>query len=150
MNCKSCHKELPNKRIELGFAHCTDCSTIDAYGTVDITYHKTGNTVQHVDKDTARNINKRARRNTYGSNLGTIKSGGYDEFKRKIEVGCSTSFVGSKEMFERVGNEAMFKLDLLGLDKALDYVKRKYESLSINQQQYNKLVVTLTEFSKIS
>lgn len=139
MKCKSCSKQLPQKRIELGFNHCVGCSTVETYGTVDITYHKTGNTVQHVDKETARNINKKARRNTYGSNLGTIKSGGHEEFRRKIEVGCSTAFIGSQETYNRVGEEAMFKLDLLGLDKALDYIKRKHDSLSINTQQYNKL-----------
>lgn len=149
MNCKNCNKKLPIQRVELGFKHCTDCSTIDAYGTVDITYHKTGNTVQHVDKATAKNINKAARRNTYGSNLGQIGKGGHTEFARKIDVGCSTAFIGSQQMFERIGNDAMLKLDLLGLDKALDFIKRKHESLSINTQQYNKLKQTLEAFSQV-
>ena len=42
--------KIPIKRVELGYTHCTECSTIDAYGTVGITYHKTGNTLQHVDR----------------------------------------------------------------------------------------------------
>ena len=149
MNCKNCNNKLPIQRIELGFKHCTDCSTVDAYGTVDITYHKTGNTVQHVDKDTAAKINKSARRNTYGSNLGQIGKGGHTEFNRKLDVCCSTSFIGSQQMFERVGKDAMLKLDLLGLDKALDFIKRKHESLSINTQQYNKLKQTLEAFSQV-
>jgi hypothetical protein len=149
MNCKSCYNKLPQKRIELGFKHCVNCSTEDAYGTVDITYHKTGNTVQHVDKATAKNINKAARRNTYGSNLGQIGKGGHTEFARKINIGCSTSFIGSQKTFERIGEEAMLKLDLLGLDKALDFIKRKHESLSINTQQFNKLKQTLEAFSQV-
>ena len=149
MNCKSCSKTLPHQRISLGFVHCIDCSTVDVYGTVGITYHKTGNTVQHVDKETARKINKTAQRNTYGSNLGSIKPGGYEEFKREILVGCSTSTVGSEGMFNRIGEEAMLKLDLLGLDKALDFIKRKHESASLNFTQYKKLKEVLENFDLI-
>jgi len=149
MNCKSCSKTLPHQRISLGFVHCTDCSTTDAYGTVGITYHKTGNTVQHVDKETARKINKTAQRNTYGSNLGSIKPGGYEEFKREILVGCSTATIGSQGMFDRIGEEAMLKLDLLGIDKALDYIKRKHESASLNFSQYKKLKEVLENFDSI-
>ena len=147
MKCKSCSKQLHIKRIELGFTHCTECSTVDTYGTVGITYHKTGNTLQHVDKETAAKINKDSRRNTYGSNLGSIKSGGYKEFSRPINVGASTAFVGNDKMFERIGEEAMFKLELLGLDKALDYIKRKHEAIALTSDQYNKLKEILTSFT---
>jgi len=147
MKCKSCSKLIPTKRVELGFTHCTECSTVDTYGTVGITYHKTGNTLQHVSKETAANINKASRRNTYGSNLGSIKGYGYKEFNRTINVGASTSFVGNDKMFERIGEEAMFKLDLLGLDKALDYIKRKHEAIALTSDQYNKLKEILTSFT---
>jgi hypothetical protein len=149
MNCKNCYNKLPQKRIELGFIHCVNCSTEEVYGTVPLTFHKTGNSLQHTDKATAKNINKAARRNTYGSNLGQISKGGYTEFSNKINIGCSTSFIGSQQMFERVGKEAMFKLDLLGLDKALDFIKRKHESLSINTQQFNKLKQILEAFPQV-
>jgi hypothetical protein len=48
-------------------------------------------------------------------------------------------------MFKRIGEEAMFKLDLLGLDKALDYIKRKYESTSLTFAQYEQLSNVLKE-----
>lgn len=149
MICKECKNQIPIQRIKLGFKHCTECSTESAYGTVGITYHKTGNTLQHVDKKTADNINKASRRNTYGSNLGSIKSGGHKEFSGKLDSsGASLAFVGSKQMFERIGNEAMFKLDLLGLDKALNYIKRKHESASLTFTQYNQLKEILSSFSQ--
>ena len=147
MKCKHCYTILPKQRIELGYVECVECSTEDVYGTVGITYHKTGNTLQHVDKATATKINKASRRNTYGSNLGTIKSGGYEEFKRKIDIGCSTATVGSEAMFNRIGEEALFKLDLLGLDKALDFVERKFKSASLNFNQYEKLKKVLISFA---
>ena len=148
MKCKSCSRQLPQKRIELGYIHCTECSTVDTYGTVGITYHKTGNTVQHVSKETAANINKASRRNTYGSNLGSIKGYGHKEFSGKLEnSGASIAFVGSQKLFERMGEEALFKLDLLGLDRALAFVKRKYESASLTYEQYKKLENILTSFT---
>ena len=41
----------------------------------------------------------------------------------------------------------MFKLDLLGLDKALDFIKRKYESTSLTREQYLKLENILKSFT---
>jgi hypothetical protein len=147
--CIKCRVNLPNKRIELGYNECIECANTEVYGTVPLTFHKTGNSLQHTSKETAHKINKAARRNTYGSNLGQIGKGGHTEFARKINVGCSTSFIGSQKTFERIGEEAMLKLDLLGLDKALDFIKRKHESLSINTQQFNKLKQTLEAFSQV-
>lgn len=148
MKCKSCLRLIPNKRIELGFKLCVDCSDTDVYGTVGITYHKTGNTLQHVDKETAAKINQASRRNTYGSNLGSIKSGGPNEFSGKLEnSGASLAFVGSQQMYDQIGQDAMFKLDLLGLDKALDYIKRKYDSTSLTRDQYLKLEKVLKGFT---
>jgi hypothetical protein len=147
--CIKCRVNLPNKRIELGYNECIECANTEVYGTVNLTFHKTGNSLQHTSKETARKINKASRRNTYGSNLGSIKPGGYEEFKRDILIGCSTSTVGSEGMFNRVGGEAMLKLDLLGLDKALDFIKRKHESASLNFTQYKKLKEVLENFDLI-
>lgn len=139
MNCKKCGSNLPTKRIELGYKECVECSTVDTYGTIDIVYHKTGNTVQHVDKETAAHINKISKRPGFGSSLGRIGKGGHKEFSSKINIGASTVFIGSEAMFEKVGKEAMFKLDILGLDKAIAYLDRCLENITINHQQYNKI-----------
>jgi hypothetical protein len=149
MNCKSCTNVLPRKRVELGFKHCVDCSTTETYGTIDIVYHKTGNTVEHVDKATADKVNKLSRRSGFGSSLGKIKSGGAEEFSRKIEIGCSTATIGSQGMFDKVGTEMMFQYDLHGVSKALTYLERCHKNLSINQTQYIKLKQTLEAFSQL-
>lgn len=148
MNCKSCGNKLHVKRIELGFKHCTDCSTVDTYGTLDITYHKTGNTVQHVDKETASHINKISRRSGFGSSLGKIKSGGPKEFSGKIEHGCSTAVVGSQAMFDKVGTEMMFQLDLHGFTKAFTYLERCFNNMTINQSQFIKLKSVLAAYNE--
>ena len=111
MNCKNCGCGLPTKRIELGFKQCVNCSTVETYGTVDIVYHKTGNTVQHVDKETANQINKLSRRPGFGSNLGRIGKGGVKEFSRKIEIGCNNNTIGSDGLYQKVHD----KVELLFL-----------------------------------
>jgi len=150
MNCKNCGCSIPTKRIELGYKDCVSCSTVDTYGTIDIVYHKTGNTVQHVDKETAKHINKISRRPGFGSNLGRIGKGGAKEFSSKINIGASTVFIGSEAMFEKVGEEAMYKLDLLGLDKALAYLDKCLENITINYQQYNKIKQAITAYENIN
>lgn len=149
MICKSCNNTLPRKRVELGYKHCVDCSTTETYGTIDIVYHKTGNTVEHVDKATADKVNKMSRRGGYGSSLGRIGKGGPKEFSNKIEIGCSTAVIGSNGMFDKVGNEMMFQYDLHGVDKALTYLERCYKNMSINMTQYIKLKQTLQAFSQL-
>lgn len=150
MNCKKCGCGLPTKRVELGYKECVECSTVETYGTIDIVYHKTGNTVQHLDKETAKHINKIARRPGFGSSLGRIGKGGPKEFSSKIEKGASTVFIGSEAAFERVGEEAMFKLDILGLDKALAYLDKCLENITINYQQYNKIKQAITAYENIN
>jgi hypothetical protein len=148
MICKNCDNVLPRKRVELGFRHCVDCSTIETYGTIDIVYHKTGNTVEHVDKATADKVNKMSRRSGFGSSLGKIGKGGPKEFSGKIEIGCSTAQVGSQGMFDKVGTEMMFQYDLHGYDKAITYLERCFKNMSINQTQYIKLKTVLTAYNK--
>ena len=139
MKCKLCTKQLPSKRIELGFIHCTECSTVDTYGTVGITYHKTGNTVQHVSKETAAKINKDSRRNTYGSNLGSIKSGGHKEFSRKLEVGCNTNTIGSEALYQQVHDKVELFYETFGYTKAASYIGQALNECKINTQQASKL-----------
>ena len=72
MQCNKCKSEIPAKRVELGYKVCVKCSTVESYGCVDIVYHKTGNTVQPVDKRTAELINKASRRSGFGVMRGML------------------------------------------------------------------------------
>ena len=137
--CKVCSSVLPSKRVELGYVECTDCSTEEKKRKLDVIYHKTGNTLEHLDAKDFKDLEKRFLRKGFRSHLGAIKGNSEKEFSRKIEVGASTCVVGSNAMFEKVGEEAMEKLDLLGLDRCLQYLDRCYQSARINQQQYTKL-----------
>jgi len=139
MNCKKCGSSLPTKRIELGFKHCVDCSTVETYGTVDIVYHKTGNTVQHLDKETADQINKVARRPGFGSNLGRIGKGGVKEFSRKIEIGCNNNTIGSEGLYQKVHDKVELLYDTFGYTKAANYISQSLQEYRINTQQAYKL-----------
>ena len=139
MNCKNCGCGLPTKRIELGFKQCVNCSTVETYGTVDIVYHKTGNTVQHVDKETANQINKLSRRTGFGSNLGRIGKGGVKEFSRKIEIGCNNNTVGSEGLYQKVHDKVELLYDTFGYTKAANYIAQSLQDYRINTQQANKL-----------
>ncbi len=68
MNCITCKNPINSQRIKALPATkiCVDCSTTEQVGCVDITYHKTGNTIQVMDKASAEKINKLARRGNFG------------------------------------------------------------------------------------
>lgn len=138
MFCK-CGEKIPSQRFELGFKDCVACSSVEKKRALDVIYHKTGNTIQHLEAKDYADVEKRFLRNGFRSNLGSIKGGGVKEFSNPIKIGCSTAQVGSQGMFEKVGEELMFKLDLHGIDKALEYLDKCFRSLTINATQYKKL-----------
>ena len=65
MICK-CTKKIPQGRVDLGFKTCVGCSTVEQYGCINITYNKTGNTIQITSKEVADKINRLASRSGYG------------------------------------------------------------------------------------
>ena len=70
MKCK-CKPEniIPPQRVALGYTTCVECSTVQPYGCVQITYHKTGNTIQIMPKEQAKRIRKLSARRGYGTCL---------------------------------------------------------------------------------
>ena len=66
--CK-CGNIIPPQRLALGYTECVDCSSTEAYGSVAITYHKTGNTIQIMPKAQAARIRKLTARRGYGTCL---------------------------------------------------------------------------------
>jgi hypothetical protein len=67
INCIKCGQAMPSLRLtKYGYKHCVACSTIERVGGVPITNHKTGNTIQVVDKDVADNIIRLSSRKGYG------------------------------------------------------------------------------------
>lgn len=69
--CK-CKNIIPQQRLALGYTSCVDCSTVEPYGCVALTYHKTGNTIQIMPKAQAKRIRKLTERRGYGTMLRNI------------------------------------------------------------------------------
>ena len=63
--CK-CGNMIPEGRLNLGYSTCVNCSSVEAYGCVAISNHKTGNTIQVLPSKIADNINRLASRKGYG------------------------------------------------------------------------------------
>lgn len=144
MNCTKCNNQIPQKRYQLGFRECVSCSEVETYGCVNIINHKTGNTVQPLPKEQAAAINKIGDRKRFGTVLkGGSKSSTYNPGK-DIKVGASSSFVGTPELFNQVGEYAMKLMDSKGLDIAVQYIDKEVRNLSINPNQAFKIKRILT------
>ena len=143
MKCKNCDKDIPQKRIELGYKKCVDCSDTEKYGVVDVVYHKTGNTVEITDAKTAEAINKASKRSGYGVMRGMTKGGSksistYNPIGKS--KGCvSTSFVGSEISFKNIGEKAMLFFEIKGLESAHEVIEKAFKEMEINIYQRNQL-----------
>ena len=133
-NCTLCGKDIPQKRTELGFKTCVDCSTQDRYGFVNITNHKTGNTVQVMPKAQADIINKSGDRKRFGTILkGGSKNDSYNPKKTFHKV--STAVIGSPALYDKVGQNALLLLETRGLDTASLYVDKELKDYAISGAQ---------------
>jgi hypothetical protein len=144
MKCKNCDKDIPQKRIELGFKKCVNCSDTEKYGVVDVVYHKTGNTVEIMDAKSAEAINKAAKRSGYGVMRGMTKGGSksistYNPNGKNKGTGASTSFVGNEIGFNKVGEKAMLFFEIAGIDSAFEVIEKAFKNMEINLYQRNKL-----------
>jgi len=68
MTCQ-CGNPVHPVRIKFGYTSCVSCSTTQRVACIPITNHKTGNTIQLVDKATAAAVAKASRRKGYGTCL---------------------------------------------------------------------------------
>ena len=144
MKCKNCDKDIPQKRIELVFKKCVNCSDTEKYGVVDVVYHKTGNTVEIMDAKSAEAINKAAKRSGYGVMRGMTKGGSksistYNPNGKNKGTGASTSFVGNEISFDKVGEKAMLFFEVDGIDSAFEVIEKAFKNMEINLYQRNKL-----------
>lgn len=148
MNCFKCGSLIHPKRLELlpDTKTCTSCSDIEKKGCVDVVYHKTGNTIQIMDAESAERINKASERVGFGS----MKSmrGGSNDGKTKVQIG-QKGYIPRKpsnEDYERVGNRMMEMLEFHGRERILQMINDEFESRIINGTQKRKLIELLNQF----
>jgi hypothetical protein len=145
MNCKSCKKEIPQGRVDLGYKVCVDCSDVERYGCVDIVYHKTGNTIQIMPQEDAAKINKLSQRVGFGTLRG-LKSGSATKYKTKIDKGCSLTQIGSEANFNKVGEKCMLWVELEDWDRVDSTLEKAKKDFEISSLQYQKLKRIMKEF----
>lgn len=133
--CKKCSGEFPDKRKEIGYSICLDCSTEERWSAVPVTYHKTGNTIEVVkDPDDAATITAMMSRKGFGvmNGLKGVRTRSSDkgapviarltpnaDAPKTLEGG---RIVGRRKMpldYEGVGNAMMSALEAEGREAAL-------------------------------
>ena len=148
MNCIKCKNSIPERRVKLGYKECVNCSTVESYSCVDVVYHKTGNTLEIVDKETATRINKLARRSGFGVMRGIVSSK-----SRGSELSLSVPkyeepIIETQEKFNQVGEDAAKVLDEQGIDQAVNYVAKSYGSRLISANQMKNLCSILYKLNE--
>ena len=132
MHCINCNTQIPQGRIDLGYKECVDCSTVEAVSCVDITYHKTGNTIQVMDKDTATKVNKLAQRAGYGIMRG-LRGGKSPKSNTRLTGSVAIFRQPTEADYMRTLKELEHNLDR-GRDWCIDWIESLYASHTINSK----------------
>ena len=132
-----CTHNIPKQRLALGYTTCVECSTEEKLGCIDTINHKTGNSIQVMSRAEADQAVKLTKRAGFGTLRAITKGSSQRKTKYQYD-GCSTSQVGSQELYEHVGKTY---IDYLDVDKdiAERYLTRSLNNFEISQLQYNKI-----------
>ncbi len=132
-----CTHNIPKQRLALGYTICVECSTEEKLGCIDTINHKTGNSIQVMSRAEADQAIKLTKRAGFGTLRAITKGSSQRKTKYQYD-GCSTSQVGSQELYEHVGKTY---IDYLDVDKdiAERYLTRSLDNFEISQLQYNKI-----------
>ena len=132
-----CTHNIPKQRLALGYTTCVECSTEEKLGCIDTINHKTGNTIQVMSRRDADQASKLTKRAGFGTLRAITKGSSQRKTKYQYD-GCSTSQVGSQELYEHIGKTY---IDYLDVDKniAERYLTRSLNNFEISELQYNKI-----------
>ena len=132
-----CTHNIPKQRLALGYTTCVECSTEEKLGCIDTINHKTGNSIQVMSRAEADQAVKLTKRAGFGTLRAITKGSSQRKTKYQYD-GCSTSQVGSQELYEHIGKTY---IDYLDVDKdiAERYLTRSLNNFEISELQYNKI-----------
>ena len=150
MICK-CGTHIHHVRINAGYKSCVNCSTEEMWGVINITYHKTGNTIEIVkDREVADRINAMAQRTGFGVMKGL--TGSYAKSFNKKKEGpmkvlpdkpINDRILARKPIpseWEAVGAEAVQILAKHGAEAAVEYIHKARESKRIYRNEVEQLI----------
>ena len=151
MKCK-CGSQIPEIRTKLGYKVCVECSTEERVGCIDVVYHKTGNTIEITDKETAEKIRKLSRRNASGIMVGmkpSAKSMTYQpSSKINVQRLLARAVIADPAQFELDGAQAWEILERDGFEAAVAWLGKRVRDLWITPVQMGRIRVALEELSR--
>ena len=135
MNCTKCKENIDTRRLKAlpKTKVCVNCSTAEAVSCVDVIYHKTGNTIQIMDKESADKINKLAKRSGFGIMAG-MKGGSGGATKTTSLGNVAVWRVPTAEDYQRALKRVGELIDLENREKCLKYAQQQYDSKLINSK----------------
>lgn len=150
MNCK-CGNSIPDKRVEMGYKTCVDCSTEARWTVVPVNYHKTGNTAEVIkDPEVAADFIFQSQRKNFGVLRGMTSNRRRVETvskPRKIQppkAQVAATFIVNKYMpqyqFEEVGSETIQILETRGIDQAILHIENSLQTNRIFRKQADQLI----------
>jgi hypothetical protein len=156
MNCKHCGNLIPEKRVDMGYRECVNCSTVTKWSGAAVNYHKTGNTTEIIkDPEVAREFAYMSARKGFGVLKGmTSQKKPNSVFQKKaaqkiLPAAAKTFFGGNivrvkpTYYFEEVGKEMMDMLESSGYAQALQHIKDSLENRRIYKKQADQLISIL-------
>ena len=143
MRCTVCSEQIPEARLKIipGARSCVKCSTEDKWSVIPIIHHKTGNTIEIVkDRAVAEEFHRLSARVGFGTLRG-LKAGQSGGPKTKLGgIVGSTAFIGTLEMFHRIGENAMIMYETFGIAKAEKIVEDAVDGRIISESQGAKIL----------
>ena len=135
MNCTKCKEDIDSRRLKAlpKTKVCVNCSTAEAVSCVDVIYHKTGNTIQIMDKESADKINKLSKRSGFGIMAG-MKGGSGGATKTTLLGNVAVWRIPTEEDYQRVLKRVGELIDLENREKCLKYAQQQYDSKLINSK----------------
>ena len=135
MNCNKCKEDIDSRRLKAlpQTKVCVNCSTAEAVSCVDVIYHKTGNTIQIMDKESADKINKLAKRSGFGIMAG-MKGGSGGAPTSKVLGSIAVWRLPTEEDYQFALKKVGELIDLGDREKCLKYIRAQYDSKLINSK----------------
>jgi len=156
-SCKTCQSPVPDKRWEMGYRVCVNCSTETKWSAIQVIHHKTGNETQVVkDPDVAAEFLAKSARTGFGTLKGLTKTYKVSSQNKEVNVDPiphkslpETKILERKPMpneYEKVGGEVMDILEKGTPQDAINHIeKARFEKriYGIHERKLKEIVNAL-------
>jgi hypothetical protein len=159
MVCKHCETVIPQKRVDMGYRECVNCSTTPRWSANPVIFHKTGNTTEIIkDPEVAADLAFASARKGFGVLKGmTANRRPKAVTTKKVEApkvlpAAAVSFrrVAVHKptyYFEEVGQEMMDIFEKHGYTLASQHIQKALEEKRIYRKQADQLSLILNTFN---